>query len=102
MRQHCNASTDMEAADTDGDSRSAERPGDIYGARKLICLDAHEANQPAASTIAHLLNDSVRPDPSVGLVPGSDANLNVFPQYPTPGAIQREPIQRRQRVGRDG
>jgi hypothetical protein len=82
----------MEAADTDGDAGGAKGPGDIYGAGKLICLDAHEANQPPASTIAYLSDDFVRPDPSVGLVPRSDANLNVVAQYPTPGAIQRKSI----------
>jgi hypothetical protein len=92
----------MEAADTDGDARGAERPGDVYRPRKLIGLDTHEANQPAASAIAYLLDYFVGPDPSVGLVPRGDADLNVFAQHPTPGAIQRKSIQRRQRIRRDG
>ena len=66
---------------------------------KLVGLHADQADQPAASAAADLLDDLVGPDAGVGLVPDGDPDLDVVAQHAALGAVERKAVQRRQRVG---
>ena len=86
----------------DRDARGAQRPGDVDGARKLVGLHADQADQPAAAArrgSARMI--ALGPDARVGLVPDRDPDLDVVAQHAPLGAVEREAVQRRQRVGRD-
>jgi hypothetical protein len=46
-------------------------------------------------------NDLVGPDARVGLVPDRDPDLDILAEDLALGAVEREAVQRRERVGRD-
>ena len=101
VRQHREATADVKPADADRDPGGDERPGDVHGARELVGLHADEADEPPSARRADLPDDRVGPDAGVGLVLDGDADLDVLAQHPPRGAVEREPVQRRQRVRRD-
>ena len=101
VRQHRDAAADVEAADADRDARGAQRPRDVHGARELIGLHADQADQPAASARADLPDQLVGPDAGVGLVADGDPDLDLVTQHLALGAVEREAVERRERVRRD-
>ena len=82
----------METADRDRYSRLAETPGDMHGARKLVRLNAHEAEQSAFRR-AHVGDQLVYWDDGVGFVIGLVGDLDVRPEDMPLGAIARQTVE---------
>ena len=102
FRQHGDASRNVEAADADRQSRGPERTREIHGARKLVGLDADQADQCLAAGCTNVSEDTPRPDPPVGLVISVQANFNVTPKDAPLACVLGERIQACERVGGNG
>ena len=89
----------MEAADRDLHAELAKRPRDVHRARILVRLHADDADQAAIA--ADDARDAFGPDAGVGLVEGGDVDLDIVAEHAALAAIQRQPVQNRQRVGRN-
>ena len=74
LRQHREAAGDMKPTDGDLHASGAKSPRQIDGARKLIGLDADQANQAAPAAGGDLAGDSLGANSRVGLV--DDRNLD--------------------------
>jgi hypothetical protein len=91
----------VKAADAHLYARSAQRFCDVHGARILVGLNADQRHEAVAAAFADLADDALRPDAGIGLVARGDADLDVLAEHFAPGAVEREPVQRRQGIGRD-
>jgi hypothetical protein len=100
LRQHGEAAGDVKATDADLDARRAQRARDIHRPRKLVRLDADQADQAATAVVAYLPNDLARIDPRVGFIIGARSELDIFTQNLAGGRVGGKPVERRQRVGR--
>ncbi len=101
VRQHREATADVKPADADRDPGGDQRPGDVDGARKLVGLYADEPYQTPPARCADLPNDRSGSDSRVGLVLDRDPDLDIRAEHPALGAVEREAVQRRQRVRRN-
>ena len=100
LRKHGEATGNMKAADADLDARRAQRARDVHRPRKLVRLDADEADQPATAVVAYLPDDLARIDPRVGFVIGAQAELDIVAQNLAGGRVRRKSVERRQGIGR--
>src|SRR5512144_717579 len=90
----------MKSADADLNARQAQRARDVHRPRKLVRLDADEADQPATAVVAYLPDDLARIDPRVGFVIGAQAELDIVAQNLAGGRVRRKSVERRQGIGR--
>src|SRR5512147_2830747 len=80
LRQHGKAAGNMKAADADLDAGRAQRAGDVHRPRKLVRLNADQADQAVPAVVAYLPDDLARIDPRVGFVIGAQADLDIVAQ----------------------
>ena len=78
LRQHGEASGDMESADDHRHSGPPQGPGAIHHAGELVRLHADEADHAEAAVVLYLAGDTVHPDTGVGLVDGEDLDVHVL------------------------
>jgi len=82
----------MEAADADRQAGSQELPGEIDGARKLVRLDADEADECAAAFPADHADNRLGPHAPVRLVVGVEADFDVRAQHLAPAGVSASPF----------
>ena len=99
LGQHRNAAGDVKAADAHRETGGDEAPGKIDGARKLVRLDADEADQRLSALLADHPHDPVRPDAPIGLVIGVQPDIDVGAENLAPPRVVGEGVQARQRIG---
>ena len=100
-RQHRQAAGDVEAAHRHRQAGLEELAGEIDGARKLVGLDADQADQRLAAAALDVGDDAVGADPRIGLVERLDDDVDVRPQHLAPAAILAQAIEGGQGIGRD-
>ena len=98
--EHRQAAGDVKAADGDVDAGSAERPGDVQRARILIGLHADQPDHAEAVMLAEAAQQLGDVDPRIGLVDHVDVDVDIRAEHATIGAVERDPVQSGQRIGR--
>ena len=99
--EHRQASGDVEAAHRDRDAGIAERAGDVERARILVRLDADQRDQAEIAVAPEPREQRRDVDPGVGLVDDRDVDVDVRSEHLAFGAIGRNAIDGRERIGRD-
>src|SRR5690242_7539689 len=84
----------MESADAHRDAGRTQWACDIDRPRILIGLHANQADQPAATCIANLLDDARWLDAGVGLIPYRNPDFHICTQHLTLRTVLREAVQR--------
>ena len=92
----------MKSADAYRETGLEKQSCQIDGSRKLIGLDADQADQRAPPGAADLPDHAVGANPAIGLVIGVDADLDIGAEHSAALRVLGEAVQRGQRVGRDG
>ena len=100
LRQHRQASGDVEAADDDWHSGRPHRACAVHHPRVLIRLHPDEADHPEPAVIFDLADDLVRPDAGIGLVNGEDLDVHVLAKDLVFHAFLGDAEQAGERVGR--
>src|SRR5512144_2065529 len=90
----------MKSADADLNASHAQRARDVHRPRKLVRLDADEADQAVTAVVAYLPDDLARIDPRVGFIIGAQSDLDILAQNLAGGRFRRKSVNRCQGVGR--
>ena len=98
-RQHRNTARDMEAAQRHRKAGLDELAGQIDSARKLVGLDAYEADQGSATRALDVGDDAVSADARVGLVDRQGDNVDIRSQHLALAAVFRQSVERGQGIG---
>ena len=101
IRQHRETAAHMKAADANRNACGAERPRNVNGARKLIGLNADQADECATAAGADLPNDLLGTNSRIRFIPRGNLDLDVIAQRATFRTVERQSVDRRKRVGRD-
>ena len=99
--KHRQAAGDVEAAHGDLHARRPEGPGDVERARILVRLHADQSDKPEIAVLAQGREQRRHVDAGIGLVEDRDVDGDVWPERFPLGAIDGDPVDRRQRVGGD-
>ena len=99
--EHADRAGHVEAADRDRDAALAQRPGEIERARELVRLHADQHHHAGAGRLDQR-RETARVDARVGLVEGMDVDLDVGAEHAPLGAVLGEPVERGERVRRNG
>jgi hypothetical protein len=98
--EHRKHAGDMEPADDDRDAGGAQRPGDVEGARILVGLHAHEADEAEVAAAAEVRDDLVEAKARVGLVGRRRLDVDVGAEQLPGGAVGDQGVDRGERVRR--
>ena len=79
----------------------AKSPRQIDGARKLIGLDADQANQAAPAAGGDLTGDSLRANSRVGLVYDRNLDFDIGAEDSSVPAVFRQSVHHGERIGGD-
>ena len=100
LRQHREATRDMEAADADLDASRPQGTGEVQHMRELVRLDADEADEAEAARLLDLPGDAVRADARIGLVDRENLDVDVFAERLGLHRLLRDAEEARERIGR--
>ena len=100
LRQHREATRDMEAADADLDARRPQGTGEVQHMRELVRLDADKAYKSEAARLLDLPGDAVRADARIGLVDRENLDVDVFAERLGLHRLLRDAEEARERIGR--
>ena len=99
--EHRQAAGDVESAERHRNARRAERTRDIERARILVRLHADQRQQPEIVVAAEAADQLRDVDAGIGLVDQVDVDLDIGAEHLPLGAVEREAIDRGERIGRD-
>ncbi len=99
--EHGEAAGHMEAAHRDLNAGGAERLGDVQRARKLVRLHADQAEHAEIAVLAETPDQLLDVDACIGLVDDVDVDLDVVAQGLALRRIERQAVNRGERVRRD-
>ena len=99
--QHRQAAGGVEAAEHYRDARLPERPRDVERARILVGLHAHQSQHPELAAALEAPDQLRDVHAGIGLVDHLDVELDVRSEHLPLRAIDREPVDRGERIGRD-
>ena len=91
----------MEAAHGDRQAGLEEVTRQIDGVRKLVGLDADQADQGLPARPLDLGHDLVGPDPGIGLVERLDQDVDIRTQHLTLPAILAQTVEGGEGIGRN-
>ena len=100
LRQHREATRDMEAADADLDACRPQGTGEVQHMRELVRLDADKADEAEAARLLDLPGDAVRADARIGLVDRENLDVDVFAERLGLHRLLRDAEEARERIGR--
>src|ERR1700677_2038049 len=99
--QHRDAAADVEAADRDRDAFGPESPRDRHRARKLVGLNADQADDAAVSRLLDSRGDSFDRYLDVHLVVSVDLDRHILAEHALFRAIACDRMQASHRIGGD-
>ena len=99
--EHRQAAGDVKSAERDRNAGGAEGTRDVEGARVLVRLHSHEREQAEIAVAPEAPDQLADVDPGIGLVDEVDVDLDVGAQHLAPRAVEREAVDRGQRIGWD-
>ena len=102
FRKHGEAAGDMETADRDRQPGLEERLRQVDGARKLIGLNPHEADEALPALLADQADDLAWPHPAVGFVISVQAKLDIRPERLVSAQLLAQAVEAGERVRGNG
>src|SRR5262249_4993793 len=91
---------DVKSAHHDRDLTAAQHAGDIHRPRKLIALNAHQADHATESVAPKATDYPAQGNYLVGLIICSYFDLDVVAEHAASFGVDRESVQTGERIGR--